>query len=68
MLRSMSSMTRASTGAMRPTPSGRSWFVRALRSTRPLAVDRSTLGPPRVSSFKSFFVKFTFPTRWSDAP
>eukprot|EP00972_Heterocapsa_arctica_P106551 15695718-Heterocapsa_arctica.AAC.1 len=34
----------------------------------PLAVDKSTLGPPRVTAFRSFLVKLTLPTRWSDAP
>eukprot|EP00972_Heterocapsa_arctica_P000561 82879-Heterocapsa_arctica.AAC.1 len=61
-------MTRASTGLSRPTPSGSSWLVRALRSTRPLAVDNSTLGPPGVSSFRSLLLRFTLPTKWSEAP
>eukprot|EP00972_Heterocapsa_arctica_P043074 6351360-Heterocapsa_arctica.AAC.1 len=59
----MSSMTSASMGASRPTPSGSSGLVQALRSTRPLAVDNSTLGPPRVSSFRSRSVRLTFPTK-----
>eukprot|EP00972_Heterocapsa_arctica_P092887 13699762-Heterocapsa_arctica.AAC.1 len=63
ILRSMSSMTRASMGARSPTPLGRSWEVRAFLSTMPLAVERRTLGPPVVNSFRSRLVRLTLPTR-----
>eukprot|EP00972_Heterocapsa_arctica_P060149 8872523-Heterocapsa_arctica.AAC.1 len=64
----MSSMINASISKSCPPVLGSVCRDLALRSTVPLAVDKSTAGPWLLASFSSRFERFEAPTRKSLAP